>query len=187
VNASGVAMRFLHDRLDGPWFPRTGSRLLVAGSAALTSMGASQSYQRAEARWTGAFSTGPHTVSARLQGGNDFGSDLPPYGAFLLGGPFRLSGYPINRFSGTDYYLGTLQYYNRLLRLPSIIGSGLYVGASAEIGRMYGVYTQLGAATGTLYSGSVYLGSETFLGPVYLGLGYGGGSNFSLYLLLGAQ
>ncbi len=186
VNASGVTMRFLDDRLDGPYFPRSGSRTLVTADAVLTSMGASQSYQRAEARWTGAFSTGPHTFSASLLGGNDFGSGLPPYGAFLLGGPLRLSGYQINRFAGTDFYFGRLQYYNRLLRLPSIIGSGVYLGASAEIGRMYGVYTQGGTATGTLYSGSVYLGSETFLGPVYIGIGYGGGNNISAYLLLGA-
>jgi len=61
----------------------------------------------------------------------------------------------------------------------------LYVGLSAEAGRMNGLYTQGGASTGNLYSGSVYLGAETFLGPAYLGVGFAGGGNTAAYFLLG--
>ena len=39
---------------------------------------------------------------------------------------------------------------------------------------------------GTLYSGSLFLGADTFAGPAYLGAGFGSGGNFSVYLLLGA-
>jgi hypothetical protein len=39
---------------------------------------------------------------------------------------------------------------------------------------------------GTLWSGSVFLGAETFAGPGYLGFGIGGSGNWSFYLLLGA-
>ena len=40
--------------------------------------------------------------------------------------------------------------------------------------------------TGTLWSASVFLGADTILGPAYLGVGYGGGSHWGGYLLLGA-
>jgi len=39
---------------------------------------------------------------------------------------------------------------------------------------------------GTLWSGSVFLGADTFLGPLYVGFGLGGSSHWSVYLLLGA-
>jgi hypothetical protein len=32
----------------------------------------------------------------------------------------------------------------------------------------------------------VFLGADTFLGPLYFGLGLGGSGNWSLYMLLGA-
>jgi NTE family protein len=36
-----------------------------------------------------------------------------------------------------------------------------------------------------LYAGSIFLGASTFLGPAFLGLGYGEGGRTSVYLLLG--
>jgi hypothetical protein len=41
------------------------------------------------------------------------------------------------------------------------------------------------ASPGTLWSGSVFLGADTFLGPLYLGVGAGGSGHWSVYLLLG--
>jgi NTE family protein len=39
--------------------------------------------------------------------------------------------------------------------------------------------------TGTLYSGSVFLSADTFLGPAYFGLGVGTGGRANVYLMLG--
>jgi NTE family protein len=39
--------------------------------------------------------------------------------------------------------------------------------------------------TGTLWSGSVFLSADTFLGPSYFGLGVGKDGRVSLYLMLG--
>ena len=76
-------------------------------------------------------------------------------------------------------------YYHRIFPLPDILGSGLYVGGSAEVGRITNRFDN-SPSPGTLWSGSAFLGADTFLGPAYLGFGYGGASNWSLYLLLGA-
>jgi NTE family protein len=185
VNSSGVRFRLFGDRLDTAYFARSGASLRVNAFEALTALGADEGYRRLDAIWTGAHSFGPHTINATLAGGTDLGSGLPPYDAFLLGGPFRLSGYGINRFAGDTTGYAMLRYYNQILRLPSLLGSGVYVGVSAEAGRMNGLYTQGGISSGNLYSGSVYLGAETFLGPAYLGVGYGGGGNAAAYFLLG--
>jgi NTE family protein len=39
---------------------------------------------------------------------------------------------------------------------------------------------------GTIWSGSIFLGADTFVGPAYFGFGVGEGGRFSLYLLIGA-
>jgi NTE family protein len=45
-------------------------------------------------------------------------------------------------------------------------------------------YTQQ-KRNGRLHSAAVYLGGETPLGPVYLGLGYGSGGSANAYLFIG--
>jgi len=110
---------------------------------------------------------------------------MPAYESFSLGGPMRLSAYRINEFAGRKYWFSRLVYYNRALPLPDILGSGIYVGGSAELGRIADRVDGL-PSTGTLWSGSAFLGADTFLGPIYLGLGVGTSGNWSLYLFLGA-
>jgi NTE family protein len=184
VNSNGVRFKLFGDRQDTAFFARSGQTLRVTAFEAMPALGATDGYRRLDAIWTGAKSIGPHTVNVTLAGGTDLGSGLPPYDSYALGGPFRLSGYRINQFSGDTMMYGMLRYYNQILRLPSLLGSGIYVGLSAEVGRMNGLYTQGGASSGNLYSGSAYLGALTFLGPAYLGVGAGGG-NLAAYFLLG--
>ena len=76
-------------------------------------------------------------------------------------------------------------YYDRIFPLPPILGSGVFAGASAEVGNIRNRADGL-PSPGTLYSGSLFLGASTAAGPAYLGLGFGTGGAFSAYLLLGA-
>jgi NTE family protein len=133
----------------------------------------------------GVTSWGPHTLNLSVSGGTDLSSDMPAYESFTLGGPLRLSGYRINQFAGRDYAFGRLMYYKRTLPLPDILGSGVYVGGSAEVGRITDRFDDL-PSPGTLWSGSVFVGADTFMGPVYLGFGLGQSGNWNLYFLLGA-
>jgi NTE family protein len=109
---------------------------------------------------------------------------MPSYDAFTLGGPLRLSGYRIDEFSGRDMAFGRLMYYKRAVHLPDLVGSGVYVGASLEAGRMSKQYVGT-PSTGTILSGSAFLGAATFLGPLYFGLGVGEAGRWNLYMLLG--
>ena len=110
---------------------------------------------------------------------------MPAYESFTLGGPLRLSGYRVNQFSGREFAFGRLMYYNRILPLPDLLGSGVYLGGSAEIGKIKDRFDN-GPSPGTLWSVSTFLGADTFLGPGYLGLGFAGAGNLTLYMLLGA-
>jgi NTE family protein len=109
---------------------------------------------------------------------------MPAYETFTLGGPLRLSGYRIDEFSGRQMAFGRLMYYGRAIHLPDLLGSGVYVGASLEAGQMSKRFDGT-SPQGTIWSGSVFLGADTFLGPAYFGLGAGEAGRWSLYLLLG--
>ena len=185
ANASGVRMRVVGDRLDGPWFPRSGHRAALTAFSTVSALGADESYQRYEGLFTAAASIGPHTLNATILGGTSAGSNLPPYDPFILGGPFRLSGYQIGQFSGQSMAFANVRYYHRIHQLPSLIGSGIYVGGSVEGGRVNDLYDGR-SSTGNLWSVSLYIGAETFIGPLFLGAATGGGKNRTIYLLLGA-
>ncbi|HXX86018.1 MAG TPA: patatin, partial [Casimicrobiaceae bacterium] len=142
-------------------------------------------YQRLEGTARGIYSWGANTLNLSVSGGTALGSDMPAYESFALGGPLRLSGYRINEFSGRDFAFGRLMYYNRFFPLPDILGSGVYAGASAEVGTIANRFINV-PQPGTLWSVSAFLGADTLLGPAYVGLGYAGAGTWSLYLLLGA-
>jgi len=58
------------------------------------------------------------------------------------------------------------------------------VGASAEVGRMDRPLVA-GSLTGTLFSGALFVGADTPIGPIYLGIGTASGGHSSAYLFLG--
>ena len=181
---AGMRLGLFIDQTDAAWFPREGYRAGVAAYAALESFGSARDYQRVEGTVRGIDSWGPHTLNATLHAGTRLGSDMPAYESFMLGGPLRLSAYRVGQFTGREYWFGRLMYYNRTLPLPDILGSGIYAGASAELGRITDRGDGL-PSPGTLWAGSLYLGADTFLGPLFVGVGVGTSGNWSMYLLLG--
>ncbi len=182
---AGMRLGLFVDQTDAAWFAREGYGLVASGYAALESFGSAQSYERLDGTARVIRSWGPHTLNAAVSGGTNFGSDMPAYESFSLGGPLHLSAYQLNEFAGQRYWFGRLMYYNRTLPLPDILGSGVYVGGSAEIGRIGDRVGGL-SAPGTKWSGSLFLAADTFVGPLYFGLGAGASGRWSLYLLLGA-
>jgi NTE family protein len=182
---AGLRALLFVDQTDNAWFPTDGFGAIVKAYAAMTSFGSALNYERLEGSARYAKSWGPHTLNVTASGGTDFGSDMPAYESFALGGPLRLSGYRVNQFSGREYAFGRLTYYNRVIPLPDLLGSGVFVGASAEVGKITNRFDG-NASPGTLWSGSVFLGADTFAGPAYLGVGFAPAGNWTLYMLLGA-
>jgi NTE family protein len=184
-NTSGIRARLFVDQTDHAWWPTSGMGGTASAYAALNSFGSAQSYQRLEGSFRAAHSWGEHTIQVGAAGGTDLGSDMPAYESFTLGGPLHLSGYRINQFAGRQFAYGRLMYYKRIFPLPDLLGSGVYAGASAEVGRISNRFDNL-PSPGTLWSGSLFLGADTFVGPAFLGVGVAGSGNWSIYMLLGA-
>jgi NTE family protein len=184
TTTAGLRAALFVDQTDHAWFARAGYGMLGTAYSAMESLGSSADYHRVEAQGRVIKSWGAHTLNASAAGGSPLGSDMPAYESFTLGGPLRLSAYRINELSGRQYAFGRLMYYNRTLPLPDLLGSGVYVGGSAEVGRITDRVDGLPEA-GTVWSSSLFLGADTFLGPAYVGVGVGAG-RWSFYLFLGA-
>jgi len=105
---------------------------------------------------------------------------------FPLGGFLRLSGLERGQISGPHAALLRVVYFRQV----SSSGGGflqvpVYVGASLEGGNTWQNRDDI-SLDSMLMNGSVFLGLDTLIGPVYLAAGFaeGGGSNF--YLFVGA-
>jgi NTE family protein len=183
-NTSGVRAKIFVDQLDHPWFARRGYQLSAAVYQADEALGSDRNYKKAELDVTGAGSWRAHVFQLSLKGGTNLGTDMAPYDTFALGGPLQLSGYRIEQFSGERMAFARILYFNHAIKLPQLLGSGVYVGGSLEAGQVKDQVT--GAPdTDTLLSASVFLSADTFLGPSYFGLGFGKTGRVSLYLMLG--
>ncbi len=186
ARVGGLRLRLFADRYDTPWFPRRGHRVVASAfTGRAEAAGARQDYRRLEAQASTALSFGAHTIALHGWGGTALDTRLPIYDAFVLGGPFRLSGFPLGRWAGERAAFASLRYYHQMLRLPSLLGSGVYAGASLEAGRVDRLYDG-SASSGNLWSGSLFFGAETFLGPAFVGLAAGNDGNRTLYLMIGA-
>jgi NTE family protein len=181
---AGPRLRIFVDQLDHAFFARSGYQAVVSAYAADESFGSDRNYKRLEGQVNGVTSWGAHTFNITASGGTDLDTDMPAYETFTLGGPLRLSGYRIDEFAGRQMAFGRLMYYKRAVQLPDLLGSGVYVGASLEAGQMSRRFDGT-SPQGTIWSGSVFLGADTFVGPAYFGLGAGEGGRWSLYLLVG--
>jgi NTE family protein len=182
--SAGLRASLFIDQTDQAWFPREGFGATGTAYSAMTGLGSEVAYNRVDAGARAVKSFGPHTFNLRVAGGSALNSDMPAYESFTLGGPLRLSAYRLNELAGRQYTFGRLMYYNRTLRLPDLLGSGVFVGGSAEVGRISDRAEGLPSG-GPGWSVSSFLAAVTFLGPGYLGAAVGPG-RWTIYVLLGA-
>jgi NTE family protein len=183
-NESGLRAKFRWDTLDSRYVPHSGTRLAMDFFAPQSSLGADVSYNRLSADWTGAKSFGTNTLVGRAQLGSSFGTDLPFYDQFALGGFQKLSGYANEQFRGNQVAFGGLIYYRRIATLTPPLGRGIYFGGSLEVGSIHDTPEFL-TKSKTRFGSSIFLGADTWLGPAYLGLGFGAEGKATGYFLLG--
>jgi NTE family protein len=102
---------------------------------------------------------------------------------YTLGGFQQLSGYRPDQLSGNAVLFGRLNWYMRLADTP-VFARGFFVGASLEAGNAWDDRSQMALAH--LRGGSsVYLGADTGIGPMYLGLTYAPRGELGVALFIG--
>ncbi|NCA88568.1 MAG: patatin [Gammaproteobacteria bacterium] len=193
INDTGLRARLYYDTMDSAGVPREGTRIFLEARNPLEAMGADVQYTRALLTATTAHSFGPHTLALKVKGGTSFGEPMPYYDQFALGGFLNLSGYAYEQFRGEEMAFAGLAYYRQIAALPPPIGRGLYLGASLEAGWLSeGVVRSPITGERTVLSpeksgfgASLFFGSDTWIGPAYLGLGVTGTGESTIYVLIG--
>jgi len=179
----GLQLRGIIDQVDTPTFPRRGWLAAMNVRGTDQDFGSQDEYTRAELQLVGVKSFGKNTFAGRVEYGDSFFGEVPVYDPFQLGGPLRLSGLFLDQLTGTRYNLGTVGYYRQYAQLPSQFGRGIYVGMSAEAGRIDDPFMK--EPWDWVYSGSVYWAADTILGVLYFGYGYASLDQGSVYLKIG--
>ena len=178
------------DQLDHASFPRQGWRLKLGaqvGRRWLSDAGdgvRSDPFHRVEADMTQVVSRGRQTVEATLRLRHARQREVPgQIGQYTLGGFHNLSGYEIDQLAGNDALLGRLTWLVRLNRQP-VLTRGVFAGATLEAGNAW--ISSRGVSLRDLrWGSSVFLGADTGLGPLYLGMTWAPGGRAGVSLVLG--
>jgi len=185
IDTGAVRARLFFDRLDSVIMPRSGWNGSVNVYNSNTSIGADANYTKWDLAGTVATSFKEHTFNFSVKAGGPIGSNpLPVYDQFQWGGFLQQSGYKTGALYGERIGYARAMYYHRISRGTFL--EGAYGGFSLEVGKV-GNPLIPGSPDGLLKSTSIFVTTDTPIGPAYLGYGYAQGGIDSLYFYLGRQ
>ena len=183
----GLRAQFYLDQMDRAWLPQNGYLLDLSAMRSREKNSGDSDYTHVEGSGYLAFSHKEHTLNFALSGGANIGDNIPLVESFALGGPLKLSSYQQGELRGNRYVFARATYYNHTIRFPSILGTGIYLGASVEAGHVSDAISIKRDNTGLRVSTSLFLAADTALGPAYLGIATGDNNQVRLYFMLGIQ
>ncbi|NQZ54851.1 MAG: patatin-like phospholipase family protein [Piscirickettsiaceae bacterium] len=179
-----VFLRASIDTLDSLNFPREGYFHNIELTSAKDALGADTEYDKLDIQLSGAKSWNDDSLIFSLRYGSTLSGDSSIHNRYRLGGFMQLSGFNENELTGQHYGLLSLVYQRRLYRSQII---PVYAGLAAQFGNTWENKDDIGFGTDDLLSsGTLFLGTDTPIGPLYLGYGKAEGrDNGAAYLYLG--
>jgi NTE family protein len=104
---------------------------------------------------------------------------------YSLGGFLNLSGLRANSLLGPNFGIMRALYYRQIGRGgPGYLDVPTYIGLSLEAGNVWQTRSEA-SFSNTQKDASIFLGLDTFLGPLYLATGFDEHGNQAWYLVLG--
>ena len=181
----GLRAAIVADQLDFANFPSRGYR----GQAELTwgrrdvDGGATTDFTRLDSTFTAVKSWGAHTfnLGGRLAYTNQI--PLAAIDEYSLGGFQNLSGYRTAQVAGNYLLFGRLTYYQRLAYNVGL-ARALFVGGSLEAGNAWTERSDI-TLRKLRGAGSLFVGADTGIGPLYLSIVSAPRGYTGLYLFLG--
>lgn len=185
-NTGGLRALLRFDTLDEAWFPREGLRAGIEWRQSNTNFGADDDYDTVKAQFDAFRSRGKTTLGIGLEYATTLSFDGAIQDLFRLGGFQRLSGFERNAISGPHAALARLLFYRRIGDSPAgLFDAPVYLGASLEAGNVWESRSQISASS-ALVHGSLFVGVDSYIGPLFLAAGFGEGGNSNVYLSFGA-
>ena len=180
---AALRLKAVLDQVDSVTFPRAGWAAHAELFEAFDSAGGDTRYGKLLASGLWAKSFGDLTIAPYVSADVRVGPDPRPISdTAILGGFLHLSGLAPGQLYADNAFLARLVAYQRLVRMNSLLGTGVYAGLSLETGQAW--YTGL-TFSDLRFAGSAFLAADTTLGPLYVAVGLADGGFHSFYLSLG--
>ena len=170
------------DRLDDLYFARHGHAGSIAYRYSDTNIGATEDFEQVLVNGRFVRTIGRNTFEFYGDYNSTISGIAPPERLFRVGGLFNLSGYEFNQLSGQNFAQIAAVYRRNAVDLGPI---KMDIGTSLEYGNVWQNRSDMSFDDGLL-GGSVFVGSKTPLGPLYLAWGISDGSDGTFYVSLGA-
>ncbi len=181
---TGLRLRAVSDQLDYAIFPQSGYRTeaeLTVGERRLGSQ--SEEMYRISAEGTWVHTAGRHTLNLYARSALSDESPNPLVGRFTLGGFHNLSGYAPEQINGNHMLLLRATWYMRLNQQVALT-RGFFFGGTVEGGNAWLQRGEVSLRDLRLGS-SLFVGADTGLGPMYLGLTYAPRGSAGLVFFIG--
>ena len=176
-------LRLSYDTLDNRNWPHQGVLAAWEWIESVEALGADTDFSQSLLRGGGAHTWDRNTVFGGLEFDYTVDGTAPVQNRFRIGGFTMLSGFTQDQLSGQQVLLLRSGYYRRLGNIQWLPA---YAGFSLEYGNVFEDRSDISLSPDdALLGGSVFLGLDTILGPVYLGYGHAEQGNDSVYLYLG--
>jgi len=182
VDIGSMRAFFTYDSLDNLFLPHEGFVTQLSWDMSRKDLTASYDYDRVSGSWGGAFSYERYTLIGRLSATAVINDKANVSDVATLGGLFQLSGYGRDEIVGKDSGLAGLMAY-REFGGPLI---PYMLGFSYEVGNAWNSLDDA-SMNDILDSSTVFLGSDTPLGPVILAASYGDSEHKVIYLTIGYE
>ena len=179
-NSGELFVKFSVDKLNSVTFPTMGYLMQLEGLLSREFLGADDDFEQLGFMSIGARSWGKNTFLGRISYETTPGDDAPLQNMFQMGGFLNLSGLQQNQLSGQHAAFASLGYQRRLFKNRLVQA---YAGASLESGNTWMDSGDI--LSDTITSGSIFLGLDNALAPLYFGYGYADTGDSSFYLFMG--
>ena len=130
--------RFTLNDVDNPVIPREGQAGTFNVSWLDSNPGASHSFPLAEGQLLKLFRIGmPASAYFSAAGGTSFGNERIGVPPFALGASNYFAAYGQNELLTNQYYLLRTGYLRKVLKLPVLLGEGVYFNGLFEVGKVF--------------------------------------------------
>lgn len=184
-------MRFGYDSLDSISFPTSGNRITLNVYVRnedfddVIDNNENNYSVQIEADWKGALSVGNHAFVGKTSIATNNNDGINTLHLSDLGGFLNLSGYHKDSLTGAHKLFGAFIYQYDLGRdALGMTDYPLYLGWSLEAGNVWFERSEV-SLTDLIYASSLYVGTDTALGPAALGFGITDFGDRSFYLFVG--
>lgn len=190
-NSYGAYFRMGYDSLDSISFPTSGNRISLNVYVRKENFDDVIDNQndysvQIEADWKGALSVGNHAFVGKASLATNNNDGLNTLHLSDLGGFLNLSGYHKDSLNGAHKLFGAFIYQYDLGGRDALgmRDYPLYLGLSLEAGNVWFERSEV-SLTDLIYASSLYIGTDTTMGPAAIGFGITDMGDKSVYLFIG--